>query len=188
MDGFVAGALFIAFAAQLLRDAHRLHAKDREDEEVRALLGGDSGDSAQHGELLDAEETLQEVEQKEGGKVRTWWGVYQTFCLMFVAEWADKSMFATMALAAQHAPLGVICGAMCAHALANCVAVFGERCSGTPSPRSTWRSREASSFCCSAPRLCTRGSRANGCRSRDDRTKVSVETSPRHRGATHRSS
>ena len=71
---FVAGALFIAFAAQLLRDAHRLHAKDREDEEVRALLGGDSGDSAQHGELLDAEETLQEVEQKEGGKVGTWWG------------------------------------------------------------------------------------------------------------------
>ena len=123
---FVASALFFTFAAQLLRDAHRLHAKDREDEEVRSLLGGDSGEGAQHGELLDAEETLQEVEQKEGGKVRTWWGgVYQTFCLMFVAEWADKSMFATMALAAQHAPLGVICGAMCAHALANCVAVIG---------------------------------------------------------------
>ena len=31
----------------------------------------------------------------------------------------------TMALATQHAPLGVICGAMCAHALANCIAVIG---------------------------------------------------------------
>ena len=123
---FVAAALFIAFAAQLLRDAHKLHAKDREDEERRALLGGDSGEAAQNGELLDAEETLQEVDQKEGGKVKTWWGgVYQTFCLQFVAEWADKSMFATMALATQHAPLGVICGAMCAHALANCIAVIG---------------------------------------------------------------
>ena len=123
---FVASALFFTFAAQLLRDAHKLHAKDREDEEVRSLLGGDSGEAAQHGELLDAEETLQEVDQKEGGKVKTWWGgVYQTFCLQFVAEWADKSMFATMALAMQHAPLGVICGAMCAHALANCIAVIG---------------------------------------------------------------
>ena len=49
---FVAAALFITFAAQLLRDAHRLHAKDREDEEVRSLLGGDSGEGAQHLSLI----------------------------------------------------------------------------------------------------------------------------------------
>jgi putative Ca2+/H+ antiporter (TMEM165/GDT1 family) len=123
---FVAAAVFIAFAAQLLRDAHRLHVKDQNDQEVRSLLGGDGGYSTQHGELLDAEETLQEEDQKEGGKVKTWWGgVYQTFCLMFVAEWGDRSMFATMALATQHAPLGVICGTMCAHALANSIAVVG---------------------------------------------------------------
>ena len=45
--------------------------------------------------------------------------------MMFVAEWGDRSMFATMALATQHDPAGVIAGAMFAHALANSLAVIG---------------------------------------------------------------
>jgi putative Ca2+/H+ antiporter (TMEM165/GDT1 family) len=44
---------------------------------------------------------------------------------MFVAEWGDRSMFATMALATQHDPSGVIVGAMLAHACANTTAVVG---------------------------------------------------------------
>ena len=49
----------------------------------------------------------------------------RTFAMMFVAEWGDRSMFATMALATQHDPAGVIAGAMFAHALANSLAVIG---------------------------------------------------------------
>lgn len=122
----VASVMFGAFAVSLLRDAWKLHVKDRNDGEVRALLGGekDTHDTT-HGELLDAEATLDKAEQKDG-EVKTWWGgVYQTFCLMFVAEWGDKSMFATMALATHNAPLGVVLGAMGAHATANAIAVIG---------------------------------------------------------------
>ena len=122
---FVAALMFGAFAVQLLRDAWKLQMKDRNDAEVRALLGGSEDTENTHGELLDAEETLAEATQKEG-EVKTWWGgIYQTFCLMFVAEWGDRSMFATMALATQFSPFGVILGAMGAHTLANAIAVIG---------------------------------------------------------------
>ena len=96
--------LFAAFAFQLFRDAHKLHVKERNDAEVHTLLGGEAPST--HGELLDAEETLQEEEEKSGGRggeaERTWvGGITRTFALMFVAEWGDRSMFATMALATQ---------------------------------------------------------------------------------------
>lgn len=120
---FLAAVLFGVFSAQLFRDAYNLHLKERGDQEVRSLLGGE--DSNTHGELLDAEETLQEAEEKDG-EVQGWWGgVRRTFAMMFVAEWGDRSMFATMALATQHDPVGVIAGAMLAHALANSLAVIG---------------------------------------------------------------
>jgi putative Ca2+/H+ antiporter (TMEM165/GDT1 family) len=125
---YVAALLFAAFAFQLFRDAHKLHVKERNDAEVHTLLGGEAPST--HGELLDAEETLQEEEEKSGGRggeaERTWvGGITRTFALMFVAEWGDRSMFATMALATQHDPSGVIVGAMLAHACANTTAVVG---------------------------------------------------------------
>lgn len=117
--------LFGIFGTQLLSEAYRLHRQEANDSEMRQLLGSAEESTPTHGERQDAEETLREVDEKEG-EVKSWWGaVWQTFTLMFVAEWGDRSMFATLALATQHNILGVIVGAMAAHMLANIMAVVG---------------------------------------------------------------
>uniref|UniRef100_A0A7S0T4X3 GDT1 family protein n=1 Tax=Mantoniella antarctica TaxID=81844 RepID=A0A7S0T4X3_9CHLO len=115
--------LFGIFGTQLLLEAYALHKKEANEAEMRSLLGGEG--TPTHGERMDAEETLRQSDETDG-KVRTWWGaVWQTFTMMFVAEWGDRSMFATVALATQHNIVGVIIGAMAAHVLANLMAVVG---------------------------------------------------------------
>ena len=120
----VATVLFSIFAVQLLREAYILHEQEKNEAEMTSLLGGGS---LAHSELTDAEETLKEVDdQNKFDPVRGFWGpIWQTFTMMFVAEWGDRSMFATIALATQHNPGGVIVGAMLGHSLANAMAVIG---------------------------------------------------------------
>jgi putative Ca2+/H+ antiporter (TMEM165/GDT1 family) len=62
-----------------------------------------------------------EAEAKEG----VLGGFLQTFSLIFVAEWGDRSMLATIALGAAQNPLGVFAGAVLGHALATLIAVVG---------------------------------------------------------------
>lgn len=62
-----------------------------------------------------------EEDAKEGALA----GFLQTFSLIFVAEWGDRSMLATIALGAAQNPVGVFAGAVLGHALATLLAVVG---------------------------------------------------------------
>lgn len=90
---------------------------------VRSILSGleqhDDGE-----ELAEAESEMQEAEKS--GKMR---GVtklqqfWEVAALIFVAEWGDRSMMATIALAVHNHPVGVAVGATLGHALATVIAV-----------------------------------------------------------------
>lgn len=83
-------------------------------------------DGAESGELADAEEMVDEVKKKEGARPETLFGaIISAFSLIFVAEWGDRSMLATIALGAAQSPLGVAVGAICGHAVATLIAVMG---------------------------------------------------------------
>jgi putative Ca2+/H+ antiporter (TMEM165/GDT1 family) len=47
----------------------------------------------------------------------------EAFTLTFVAEWGDRTQFATIALAAANHPLGVVLGATLGHAICAAIAV-----------------------------------------------------------------
>lgn len=98
-------ALFLGFGLKLLYDASR-------------MAGG--------GSLADEQaEALEAVEEREAGvgiwSIRT--VLIEAFSLTFVAEWGDRTQFATIALAAVHHPVGVVLGATLGHAVCAAIAV-----------------------------------------------------------------
>eukprot|EP00877_Chromochloris_zofingiensis_P014336 jgi/Chrzof1/9156/Cz03g38030.t1 len=84
--------------------------------------GGSSSDE----EMADAEMTVQEAESS--GKVSsspTMASFFEVATLIFLAEWGDRSMLATIALGAAQSPVGVAVGATVGHAAATAIAVVG---------------------------------------------------------------
>ncbi len=83
------------------------------------------------------EEASQEVESFESHNLGDrqqalkqkvpWAIVLEAFILTFVAEWGDRTQIATMALAMQHSPIGVIVGGILGHTVCSLVAVVGGR-------------------------------------------------------------
>lgn len=81
--------------------------------------------SAKQAAVAEKEEADEDVEQtlsKSRGRWKEWW---QCALLVFLAEWGDRSMIATVALAAELNPVGVTLGAMAGHTVATSLAVFG---------------------------------------------------------------
>lgn len=98
-------ALFLGFGLKLLVDALR--------------MGGD--DSLDH----EQAEALEAIEECEVGVAKWTVGkvLIEAFSLTFMAEWGDRTQFATMALAAANHPVGVVLGATLGHAICAAIAV-----------------------------------------------------------------
>jgi putative Ca2+/H+ antiporter (TMEM165/GDT1 family) len=80
----------------------------------------DSGDELQEAQLSVSAAEKEGVWSKQNN---LWQTLLQVGTLIFVAEWGDRSMLATIAFAASHPPVGVALGATLAHAVATAIAV-----------------------------------------------------------------
>jgi Ca2+/H+ antiporter, TMEM165/GDT1 family len=84
--------------------------------------------------LQEASEEVECFESQRQGKrqqaLKTnapWAIVLEAFILTFVAEWGDRTQLATMALAMQGGPVGVILGGIAGHTACTLIAVVGGR-------------------------------------------------------------
>lgn len=98
--------LFTIFGIKLLYQASRMAAASTAEEK-------------------EAVEVVAKAEQKS---IRTALAVVvKTLGLTFVAEWGDRTQIATIALAATHPPVAVVCGAVLGHAICATIAVSSGR-------------------------------------------------------------
>lgn len=76
-------------------------------------------------ELMSAEEEMEQAEKDGRIKAETTLlsAFWEVVTLIFLAEWGDRSMLATIALAVHANPVGVTLGATLGHALATVIAV-----------------------------------------------------------------
>ena len=93
-----------------------------------------SGDATAGDELIEAEEqvgkaekdgTIQSSTSASPQAQTTFQSLVEIAGLIFVAEWGDRSMLATIALGAAQSPLGVAGGAILGHTVATFIAVVG---------------------------------------------------------------
>lgn len=101
-------ALFIGFGLKLLYDASKMPAFPACDD------------------IIEAKETIEQANlSPQIGANYTIMG--QAFLLTFVAEWGDRTQFATITLAASNHPIGVTLGAILGHTICAAIAVMGGR-------------------------------------------------------------
>lgn len=101
--------LFLGFGGKLLYDAYRMP-KSTSSDEIEA-----------------AESTLREAKFLPKRIGATYGIALQSFALTFVAEWGDRTQFATITLAAANNPIGVTVGAILGHLICAAIAVLGGR-------------------------------------------------------------
>ncbi|CAG2105932.1 unnamed protein product [Medioppia subpectinata] len=85
-------------------------------------------------ELEEAENELKKLDSKEKSDYSSIIWKYlpflslvfiETFCLIFFAEWGDKSQISTIVLAAREDPIGVIVGSIFGYSVCTAIAVLG---------------------------------------------------------------
>ncbi|MBD2462215.1 TMEM165/GDT1 family protein [Oscillatoria sp. FACHB-1407] len=98
-------ALFAIFGCKLLYDASRM--PDRPG-------------------VTECQEAVEMVDKSIINRRKQQWGVFaEAFTLTFLAEWGDRTQFATIALAADQSALGVTLGAILGHMICAAIAVLG---------------------------------------------------------------
>ncbi|KAK7344539.1 hypothetical protein VNO77_14262 [Canavalia gladiata] len=111
---YAAVALLLFFGLKSIKDAWDLPSD--------VVKRGDNG-SPELDELAEAEELVKEkVSKRLSNPLEIIW---KSFSLVFFAEWGDRSMLATIALAAAQSPWGVASGAIAGHLLATSIAILG---------------------------------------------------------------
>jgi putative Ca2+/H+ antiporter (TMEM165/GDT1 family) len=101
-------ALFIGFGLKLLYDAYKMPSCPACDD------------------INEAKEALEQANlpTQTGANFAV---MGQAFLLTFVAEWGDRTQFATITLAASNNPVGVTIGAILGHTICAAIAVLGGR-------------------------------------------------------------
>jgi Ca2+/H+ antiporter, TMEM165/GDT1 family len=105
----VAALLFLIFGIKLLYSAREMSAQT--DVEV----------------MHEAEEAVEDGERKFKQRNITWKIFIESCVLTFVAEWGDRTQFATITLAASKDSLGVMAGGIVGHTICAAIAVIGGR-------------------------------------------------------------
>ena len=107
---YAAVAMLVFFGVKTLKDALAMDPSGATPEE--------------HGELAEATEVVcksASAQSRSPGIA----ALIETFTLIFIAEWGDRSMLATIALGAAQNPVGVAFGATLGHFIATLIAVVG---------------------------------------------------------------
>ncbi|OAY67425.1 GDT1-like protein 2, chloroplastic [Ananas comosus] len=111
---YTAVALLTFFGLKSIKDAWELPSD---------VSNGDKKETTELGELVEAEELVKEkVAKKLTSPLEILW---ESFSLVFFAEWGDRSMLATIALGAAQSPWGVASGAIAGHLIATSIAILG---------------------------------------------------------------
>jgi Ca2+/H+ antiporter, TMEM165/GDT1 family len=105
----LAALLFIIFGIKLLYSARKMSAQT--DVEVMA----------------EAEAAIEDGERKFRQRNTTWKIFIESCVLTFIAEWGDRTQFATITLAASKDAIGVMLGGIVGHAICALIAVIGGR-------------------------------------------------------------
>mmetsp|Transcript_3951 Transcript_3951/g.7623 ORF Transcript_3951/g.7623 Transcript_3951/m.7623 type:complete len:313 (-) Transcript_3951:321-1259(-) len=115
-DDYAAVALLVWFGITNIRDSVTL--SDDDDEELEGAKEAIKGAEVETKD--ESRGWIQSIFSSPAFKV-----VAETFSLVFFAEWGDKSMLATVALAAAKSPVGVVIGGISGHLAASIIAVVG---------------------------------------------------------------
>jgi len=102
--------LFIAFGIKLLYEGSKMSAATCDTEIVE-----------------EAKTVVAEAKKQLQNQKSIWAILLEAFVLTFMAEWGDRTQFATITLAAANNPVGVTIGAILGHAICAAIAVIGGR-------------------------------------------------------------